>query len=83
MFLGNWLARWLALSAMPSSTPVPPRAKLPAKKSGYWVPIARGFALGYSKGPTGSAVGVVGEIGEHRLGPGEGAAWHRRTSSSS
>jgi hypothetical protein len=54
MFLGNWLARWLALSAMPSSTPVPACAKLPAKKFGYWVPIARGFALGYSKGPTGS-----------------------------
>jgi integrase len=30
------------------------RAKLPAKKSGYWVPIARGFALGYRKGPKGS-----------------------------
>jgi len=26
------------------------RAKLPAKKSGYWVPIIRGFALGYRKG---------------------------------
>jgi integrase len=30
------------------------RAKLPPKKSGYWVPIARGFALGYRKGPKGS-----------------------------
>ena len=30
------------------------RARLPAKKSGYWVPIARGFALGYRKGPKGS-----------------------------
>jgi hypothetical protein len=29
------------------------RAKLPAKKSGYWVPIARGFALGYRKGSKG------------------------------
>ena len=29
------------------------RAKLPAKKSGYWVPISRGFALGYRKGPKG------------------------------
>jgi integrase len=26
------------------------RAKLLAKKSGYWVPITRGFALGYRKG---------------------------------
>ena len=30
------------------------RARLPAMKSGYWVPIARGFALGYRKGPKGS-----------------------------
>ena len=30
------------------------RARLQAKKSGYWVPIARGFALGYRKGPKGS-----------------------------
>jgi integrase len=30
------------------------RTKLPAKKSGYWVPIARGFALGYRKGAKGS-----------------------------
>src|SRR5271166_2047497 len=30
------------------------RAKLPGKKSGYWVPITRGFALGYRKGPKGS-----------------------------
>jgi len=30
------------------------RARLPAKKSGYWVPIARGFALGYRKGAKGS-----------------------------
>jgi integrase len=30
------------------------RARLPAKKSGYWVPIARGFALGYRRGPKGS-----------------------------
>jgi integrase len=29
------------------------RARLPAKKSGYWVPIARGFALGYRKGSKG------------------------------
>jgi hypothetical protein len=31
-----------------------PRAKLPAKKYGYWVPIARGFALGHRKGAKGS-----------------------------
>jgi integrase len=30
------------------------RAKMPVKKSGHWVPIARGFALGYRKGPKGS-----------------------------
>jgi integrase len=30
------------------------RARLLAKKSGYWVPITRGFALGYRKGPKGS-----------------------------
>jgi integrase len=29
------------------------RAKLPASKSGYWVPITRGFAVGYRKGPKG------------------------------
>src|SRR5215469_7919354 len=29
------------------------RAKLPLNKSGYWVPIARGFALGYRKGSKG------------------------------
>jgi integrase len=29
------------------------RAKLPARKSGYWVPISRGFALGYRRGPKG------------------------------
>ena len=29
------------------------RAKLPIKKSGYWVPIARGFALGYRRGSKG------------------------------
>lgn len=29
------------------------RSKLPARKSGYWVPISRGFALGYRKGPKG------------------------------
>jgi hypothetical protein len=31
------------------------RAKVPAKKSGYWVPIARGFALGYRRGPKGGS----------------------------
>ncbi len=31
------------------------RAKLPANKSGFWVPIARGFALGYRKGPKGGS----------------------------
>src|ERR1700732_712343 len=31
------------------------RAKLPSKKSGYWVPIARGFALGYRRGPKGGS----------------------------
>lgn len=30
------------------------RARLPAKKSGYWVPIVHGFALGYRKGAKGS-----------------------------
>jgi len=29
------------------------RAKLTVKKSGFWVPIARGFAVGYRKGPKG------------------------------
>lgn len=29
------------------------RAKLPMNKSGYWVPITRGFAVGYRKGPKG------------------------------
>ena len=29
------------------------RTKLPLNKSGYWVPIARGFALGYRKGSKG------------------------------
>jgi integrase len=29
------------------------RARLPLNKSGYWVPIARGFALGYRKGSKG------------------------------
>jgi integrase len=29
------------------------RAKLPMNKSGYWVPITRGFAIGYRKGPKG------------------------------
>jgi hypothetical protein len=29
------------------------RAKLSLNKSGYWVPIARGFALGYRKGSKG------------------------------
>lgn len=31
------------------------RARLPAKKSGYWVPIVRGFALGYRRGPKGGS----------------------------
>jgi integrase len=30
------------------------RAKLPPSKSGYWVPLQRGFALGYRKGPKGA-----------------------------
>jgi integrase len=29
------------------------RAKLAVNKSGYWVPITRGFAVGYRKGPKG------------------------------
>jgi hypothetical protein len=57
IFLGNFwelgFPLWLALSATRSSTPVP-HVRVPAKKSGYWVPIARGFALGYRKGPKGS-----------------------------
>ena len=31
------------------------RARLAANKSGYWVPITRGFAVGYRKGPKGGA----------------------------
>ena len=43
------------------------RARLPAKKSGYWVPIARGFALGYRRGPKGGSwlARLIG--GERRL----------------
>jgi hypothetical protein len=30
------------------------RAKLPPRKSGYWIPLQRGFALGYRKGSKGA-----------------------------
>src|SRR5215472_6246744 len=53
------------------------RAKLPAKKSGYWVPIARGFALGYRKGSKGSVwLGRLIDTGGRRettLGPADDA----------
>ena len=57
MFLGNF---WEVDFAMPRTVrnakldTRSARARLPAKKSGYWVPIARGFALGYRKGAKGS-----------------------------
>jgi integrase len=53
------------------------RSKLPAKKSGYWVPITRGFALGYRKGPKGSVwiARLIDHRGrrETRLGPADDA----------
>jgi integrase len=53
------------------------RARLTAKKSGYWVPITRGFALGYRKGPKGSAWLARLIDSEHRhettLGPADDA----------
>jgi integrase len=49
------------------------RAKLPANKSGFWVPIARGFALGYRKGPKGGSwlARLIDSKGRHEttLGP--------------
>src|SRR5438874_2715281 len=58
MFLGNFwevgisaMARTVRNAKLDTRSA---RAKLPAKKSGYWVPIARGFALGYRRGPKGS-----------------------------
>ena len=53
------------------------RARLPPKKSGYWVPITRGFALGYRKGLKGSAWLARLIDSEHRhettLGPADDA----------
>jgi hypothetical protein len=53
------------------------RAKLSAKKSGYWVPIARGFALGYRRGPKGRVwlVRLIDSNGrrEATLGPADDA----------
>lgn len=53
------------------------RAKLAATKSGYWVPIARGFALGYRKGAKGSAwlARLIDGEGRHEttLGPADDA----------
>ena len=53
------------------------RFKLPVKKSGYWVPIARGFALGYRKGPKGGVwlARLIDDKGrrETRLGPADDA----------
>jgi integrase len=57
MFLGNFwesgfrMARTVRNGKLDTRSA---RAKLPARKSGYWVPITRGFALGYRKGPKGS-----------------------------
>src|SRR5215470_15904235 len=58
MFLGNFwelgffaMARTVRYAKLDTRSA---RSKLPVKKSGYWVPIARGFALGYRKGPKGS-----------------------------
>src|SRR5215470_6613977 len=58
MFLGNFwelgffaMARTVRYAKLDTRSA---RSKLPARKSGYWVPIARGFALGYRKGPKGS-----------------------------
>jgi integrase len=56
MFLGNFWESRLRMSRTVRNGKLDTRsarAKLPAKKSGYWVPIARGFALGYRKGPKG------------------------------
>jgi integrase len=53
------------------------RAKLPAKKSAYWVSISRGFAVGYRKGAKGGmwlAKVVDGEFRrEATLGPADDA----------
>jgi len=53
------------------------RGKLPAKKSGYWVSIARGFALGYRRGPKGGSWLARLIDAEHRhettLGPADDA----------
>jgi hypothetical protein len=56
MFLGNFwevgfpMARTVRNAKLDTRSA---RAKLSANKSGYWVPIARGFALGYRKGSKG------------------------------
>jgi hypothetical protein len=63
---GVWLARLIEPGRRHETTLSPAddaldtrsaRAKLPANKSGYWVPITRGFAVGYRKGsnPLGDA----------------------------
>jgi integrase len=53
------------------------RAKLAATKSGYWVPIARGFAVGYRKGPKGGVwlTRLIDGKGRHEttLGPADDA----------
>jgi integrase len=53
------------------------RARLPAKKSGYWVPITRGFALGYRKGSKGAVwlARLIDRKGRHEtaLGPADDA----------
>jgi integrase len=49
--LGHWgVPRTIRNSKLDSRSA---RAKLPARKGGYWVPLQRGFALGYRKGPKG------------------------------
>src|SRR5262249_7099228 len=56
MFLGNFWENPISMARTVRNAKLDTRsarAKLPAKKSGYWVAIARGFALGYRKGAKG------------------------------
>jgi hypothetical protein len=80
MFLGGFgksdfaMARTVRNSTLDTRSA---RARLPPKKSGYWVPITRGVALGYRKGPKGSAWLASLIHNEHRhettLGPADAA----------
>jgi integrase len=80
MFLGkfweteNLMARTVRNSKLDTRSA---RAKLPMNKSGFWVPIARGFAVGYRKGPKGGVwlARLIDREGrrETRLGPADDA----------